>query len=34
VQSVELWYDAQSLAGKKATVKLYGRNCGRAIAGF
>jgi hypothetical protein len=26
IQSVELWYDAQSLAGKKATVKLYGRN--------
>jgi hypothetical protein len=26
VRSVELWYDAQSLAGKRATVKLYGKN--------
>ncbi len=26
VRSVELWYDAQSLTGKQATVKLYGKN--------
>ena len=26
VRSVEFWYDAQSLAGKKAEVELYGLN--------
>ncbi|HEX7186081.1 MAG TPA: hypothetical protein VF756_29920 [Thermoanaerobaculia bacterium] len=26
IRSVEFWYDAQSLGGKKATVKLYGKN--------
>lgn len=26
VKSVELWYDAQALAGRRATVKLYGKN--------
>jgi hypothetical protein len=26
VRSVEFWYDAQSLSGKQATVKLYGKN--------
>ncbi len=26
VRSVEFWYDAQSLSGQRATVKLYGKN--------
>lgn len=26
VHSVEFWYDAQSLSGRRATVKLYGKN--------
>jgi len=26
IRNVEFWYDAQSILGKKATVKLYGRN--------
>ena len=26
VRSIEVWYDAQTLGGKKATVKVYGQN--------
>ena len=26
VRSVEFWYDAQALGGKRATVKVYGQN--------
>ncbi len=26
IRSVEFWYDAQSILGKQATVKVYGRN--------
>jgi hypothetical protein len=26
IRSLEFWYDAQSLGGKKATVKVYGQN--------
>ena len=26
IRSVEFWYDTQSLTGKRATVRLYGKN--------